>query len=58
MYKNDNQQYHRGKQIQENQMGQFTGQLDVLIVPGKSSPVELKGIDGFVFLLTLKHHRL
>lgn len=35
-------------------MGRFSGQFDVCVVPGKCSPVELKGIDWFVFSLFLK----
>lgn len=37
-------------------MGEFTGQLDVYIVPGKCRPVELKGIDWLVFSFFLKTH--
>lgn len=37
-------------------MGEFTGQLDVYIVPGKCHPVELKGIDWLVFSFFLKTH--
>lgn len=35
-------------------MGQLTRQLNVCIVQGSCSPVELKGIDWLVFALFLK----
>lgn len=39
----------QGKTNLINQMGEFTGQLEVYIVPGKCSPVALKGINWLVF---------